>query len=54
MLVKSNSVPNFLFETPKTLQYKLKLSNNVPKILPYSEFLHLWTFKTPTNLLKYF
>ena len=41
MLVKSNSVPNFLFETPKTRQYKLRLcsNNNMPKIMPYSEFL---------------
>jgi hypothetical protein len=40
MLVKSNSVPNFLFETPKPQkkQYLLKLSN-FPKIIPYSEFL---------------
>lgn len=40
MLVKSNSVPNFLFETPKPQkkQYLLKLSN-LPKIIPYSEFL---------------
>ena len=39
MLVKSNSVPNFLFETPKTMRYKLRLNNYVPKVLPYSEFL---------------
>ena len=39
MLVKSNSVPNFLFETPKIKQYTLKLNNNIPKIMPYSEFL---------------
>jgi hypothetical protein len=39
MLVKSNSVPNFLFETPKKKQYTLKLNNNIPKIIPYSEFL---------------
>ena len=42
MLVKSNSVPNFLFETPKQKsqsQYMLKLSNKLPKIIPYSEFL---------------
>ena len=38
MLPKSNSVPNFLFETPKTKQYNFKLYN-FPKILPYSEFL---------------
>ena len=39
MLVKSNSVPNFLFEMPKKKQYTLKLNNNIPKIIPYSEFL---------------
>jgi hypothetical protein len=38
MLTKSNSVPNFLFEVPKKKQYTLKL-NNIPKIIPYSEFL---------------
>lgn len=40
MLVKSNSVPNFLFETPRpqTKQFRLKLIN-LPKIIPYSEFL---------------
>lgn len=40
MLVKSNSVPNFLFETSHTQkkQYKLRLIN-LPKIIPYSEFL---------------
>ena len=38
MLIKSNSVPNFLFEIPKKKQYALKL-NNIPKIIPYSEFL---------------
>jgi len=41
MLVKSNSVPNFLFETPQknniTKQYHIKLA--IPKIIPYSEFL---------------
>jgi len=39
MLTKSNSVPNFLFEVPKKKQYALKLNNNIPKIIPYSEFL---------------
>ena len=39
MLIKSNSVPNFLFEVPKKKQYALKLNNNIPKIIPYSEFL---------------
>jgi hypothetical protein len=39
MLVKSNSVPNFLFETPQKKQYKLRLINNLPKIIPYSVFL---------------
>ena len=38
MLVKSNSVPNFLFETPKKKEYNLKLFN-LPRIIPYSEFL---------------
>lgn len=40
MLVKSNSVPNFLFETPRpqNKQFRLKLIN-LPKIIPYSEFL---------------
>lgn len=38
MLIKSNSVPNFLFETPKTKEYKLKLFN-LSRIIPYSEFL---------------
>jgi len=40
MLVKSNSVPNFLFETPKShkKEYRLKLSS-LPKIIPYSDFL---------------
>ena len=39
MLIKSNSVPNFLFEIPKKKQYTFKLNNNIPKIIPYSEFL---------------
>ena len=40
MLVKSNSVPNFLFETPtqQKQQYIFKLSK-LPKVIPYSEFL---------------
>ena len=40
MLVKSNSVPNFLFETPtqQKPQYIFKLSK-LPKVIPYSEFL---------------
>ena len=37
MLIKSNSVPNFLFETPQKKQYHMKL--NIPKIIPYSEFI---------------
>ena len=36
MLVKSNSVPNFLFETAKPKKNKIKLSN-LPKIMPYIE-----------------
>jgi hypothetical protein len=40
MIVKSNSVPNFLYETPQKKQYIFRLSNyNIPKIIPYSEFL---------------
>jgi hypothetical protein len=40
MLVKSNSVPNFLFETPQhqKTHYTFKL-NKLPKVIPYSEFL---------------
>ena len=38
MLVKSNSVPNFLFETPKTKEHNLKLI--LPKIIPYSDFIN--------------
>ena len=42
MLVKSNSVPNFLFETPKSQQKKIKLRLiNLPKIIPYCEFLKI-------------
>ena len=37
MLIKSNSVPNFLFETPQKKQLHMKLT--LPKIIPYSEFL---------------
>ena len=37
MIKKSNSVPNFLFETPKARNYTMKL--NFPKIIPYSEFI---------------
>jgi len=46
MIIKSNSVPNFLFETPqpkpkpKPKQYTIKLTNvQMPKIIPYSEFI---------------
>lgn len=39
MLVKSNSVPNFLFETPQKKQYTLRLVSNMPKIISYSSFL---------------
>jgi len=40
MLVKSNSVPNFLFETAKPKQYTITLTNvELPKIIPYSEFI---------------
>ena len=38
MLVKSNSVPNFLFEEPQKKQYKLRLLN-LPKLVSYGEFL---------------
>jgi hypothetical protein len=37
MIKKSNSVPNFLFETPKAKNYIMKL--NLLKIIPYSEFI---------------
>ena len=37
MIKKNNSVPNFLFETPKAKNYTMKL--NLPKIIPYSEFI---------------
>jgi hypothetical protein len=42
MLVKSNSVPNFLFETTQKSnitkkQYHLKLANS--KLISYSEFI---------------
>lgn len=38
MLIKSNSVPNFLFESPQKKEYKLKLFK-ATKIISYSEFL---------------
>jgi hypothetical protein len=42
MLVKSNSVPNFLFENEKPKLCKPKQgktkSSNLPKIIPYIEF----------------
>ena len=49
MIVKSNSVPNFLFETAKSKKNKPKTSN-LPKIIPYIEFpqnkIKRETFKT--------
>lgn len=38
MLVKSNSLPNFLFEEPQKKQYTLKLLS-LPKLVSYGEFL---------------
>lgn len=37
MVKKSNSVPNFLYETPPPKQFSMKLF--MPKIIPYSEFI---------------
>ena len=37
MIKKNNSVPNFLFETPKARNFSMKLK--LPKIIPYSEFI---------------
>jgi hypothetical protein len=43
-MIKSNSVPNFLFETAKPRkEYTLKFVNNISKIIPYSEFLKITT-----------
>lgn len=47
MIVKSNSVRNFLFETPQKKQYTLKLVNNLPKIIPYNTLL-----KNNPNVIK--
>jgi len=38
MLIKSNSVPNFLFESPRKKEYKSKIFN-LSRIISYSEFL---------------
>ena len=46
MIVKSNSVPNFLFETPQKNNI-LKLVNNLPKIIPYNILL-----KNNPNVIK--
>ena len=57
MIVKSNSVPNFLFENSninnpiskaKPIQYKFKLTF-LPKIISYSEFIRMNPKATKTE-----
>lgn len=48
MLIKSNSVPNFLFEIPKPSQKRNSFSFSKPKIVSYGEFVR--TNKNSTKL----